>query len=37
MKSKYRLSYIIEGLKPFESLVWFTICSAIVVFRINLH
>ena len=37
MKSKFSVTYIIESLKPFESLVWFTICSAIVVFRISLH
>ncbi len=37
MKSKLNVAYIVECLKPFESLVWFTICSAIVVIRINLQ
>ena len=37
MKSKLSLTDIVNYLKPFESLVWFAICSALIVFRVNLH
>ena len=37
MKSKYNLTHVISYLKQFESLVWFAICSALIVFRFNLN